>query len=86
MWKNGIFSFLAAALVLSVGACRADEEAAQQMDPSPHPTIEQAPATPTPPVGVPPVGTPGAVERLDPDTLPRDTMVIDTPGAMPRVP
>lgn len=86
MWKNLANPLLAAALLIALGACRADRDAADQIDPSPNPTIEQAPAMPTPPVGVPAVGTQEAVDRMDPDTLPQQQFDADTMPQMPRVP
>jgi hypothetical protein len=80
MLKKFASSLLAAALLVAVGACEADREGAQQMDPAPNPAIEAAPAMPTPPVGVPMPGTPEAAEqaRQEGDTLRQDTLRRDT--------
>lgn len=85
MLKRFASSLLAAALLVGVGACEADRDAAEQIDPAPNPTIEAAPATPTPPVGVPVPGTPEAAEqaRQEGDTLRQDTLGRDT---LPRRP
>jgi hypothetical protein len=55
-------TLIATALLLALGACRADREAAEPIDIRPDPRIEQAPAYPTPP-GEVPMG-------LQPDTTP----------------
>ncbi len=86
MLKNTAISLLSAVLlVVAVGACEADRDAAEDIDPAPNPTIEAAPAMPTPPVGVPMPGTPEAAEqaRQEADTLRQDTLMRDT---LPRRP
>jgi len=66
------FSMLA--IVVAIGACRADRDAAEPVDMRPDPRIEQAPAYPTPPGEVPtgmqpaPAGQPGTMAPAD--TLP----------------
>lgn len=82
MSRNRIFSLLTLALLVGAAGCEADREAAEQVDPSPNPAIEQAPAMPTPPVGVPPVGSPEAAARARAagDTLRQDTLRLDTLG------
>ncbi len=83
MEKRLILSFFAIGLLIGTAACRADREAAEQVDPSPNPAIEQAPAHPIPPIGVPPVGTEEAAARIEGDTIPADTLRLDT---LPRSP
>lgn len=77
MRKTLLFLLVPAALATGLGACRADREAGNpredvQVDMSPDPRIEQAPAVPTPPRGVP--------TGLEPDTTPGDTVRLDTIG------
>ncbi len=89
MLKKSAFSLLTAALLVAVGACEADRDAAEEIDPAPNPAIEAAPATPTPPMGVPRVGTEDAAARarMEGDTLPpEDTVNLDTAPRLPRVP
>jgi hypothetical protein len=81
------------AIILSsvaLAACPADRQAAEPVDASPDPRIEQAPAYPTPPGEVPtglqPEGAPGATGQ-QPGT-PRDTVADRVgdptmPGAVP---
>lgn len=77
MRKTSLFLLVPAALAIGLGACRADREAGNprediQVDMRPDPRIQQAPAMPTPPVGVP-IG-------LEPDTTRGDTVRLDTIG------
>lgn len=64
------------ALLLAAG-CRADREAAETV-PETDPRIEEAPATPLPPMGVP-TGAETVPDTAPPDTVNPDTMTTPRP-------
>jgi hypothetical protein len=77
------------AIILSsaaLAACPADRQAAEPVDASPDPRIEQAPAVPTPPGEVPmgqqPAGAPGTLGTT-PDTTAQRVGDPTMPGSLP---
>jgi hypothetical protein len=66
-------TILAAVAALALAGCRADREAAEPVDMSPDPRIQQAPAYPTPP-GEVPTGVQPAEPGQPGGTVPADTL------------